>query len=220
MSAPENLSAQMADKTNDELLAMFKRPEDWLPEALDAARAELQRRGVDTSTIHIGPPPIPNGQPVFFAVSPLKLVLMSTVTFGIYEIYWFYKNWQFIKQRTRSDIMPFWRALFGVIFCYSCFREVKDVAAARGILSPWSPGWLAAGWIIFTLAWRLPASFWLVCWLTPLWLVPVQNVINRLNAIVAPGHNPNTRFSGWNIAATVVGGIYILFMIVSCFLPQ
>jgi hypothetical protein len=220
MIAPENLSAQMADKTNEELLAMFKRPEDWLPEAQDDARAELQRRGVDTSTIHIGPPPIPNGQPVFFGVSPLKLVLMSTVTFGIYELYWFYKNWKLIKQRTESNIMPFWRAFFLVFFCYSCFREVKDVAASRGVSFPSSPGMLAAGWIILTILWQLPDPYWFVCFLAPLMLVPVQNAINRLNAVIAPDHSPNSRFSAWNIVGLVVGGILFVFTIIGTFLPQ
>ena len=220
MSTPENLAAQMADKTNDQLLAMFKQPNDWLPEALDAAKVELGQRGVDVSNIPIGLPPIPEGQPVFFAVSPLKLVVMSTVTFGIYELYWFYKNWKLIKQRTDSNIMPFWRAFFGVFFCYSCFKEVKDVASSRGISFSSSPGWLATGWIILTLCWRLPDPYWFVCWLTPLFLIPIQNAINRLNAVVAPNHNPNSRFSGWNIAGTVVGGILFVLIIIGTFLPS
>jgi len=58
MNAPQNLALQMAEKPNDQLLQMLRRPDDWLPEALDAARAELQRRGVDASTIRIGPPTI------------------------------------------------------------------------------------------------------------------------------------------------------------------
>ena len=182
MNTPENLAAQMAAKTNDQLSAMFKTPNDWLPEALDAARVELQHRGVDASTILVGPPPTPQGQPAFFAVSPLKLIVMSTATLGIYELYWFYKNWKLIKQRTESNIMPFWRAFFGVIFCYSCFREVKEVATSRGISFPWSPGLLAAGWILLTLTWRLPDPYWFVCCLSPLVLVPVQNVVSRLNA--------------------------------------
>jgi hypothetical protein len=39
MNAPQDLPAQMTDKANDELLAMFRHPDDWLPEALEAARA-------------------------------------------------------------------------------------------------------------------------------------------------------------------------------------
>ena|ERR1051326_1040949 len=47
MSIPIDLPAQAAEKTNEQLLAMFQEPDDWLPEALDVARVELRRRGVD-----------------------------------------------------------------------------------------------------------------------------------------------------------------------------
>ena len=215
MKAPKNLSLQIANKTDEELLAMFKRPENWLPEALDAARAELQRRGVDARPDNDTKWPL-----VFFVVSPLKLVLMSTVTFGIYGIYWFYKNWKLIKQRTESNIMPFWRAFFGVFFCHSLFREVKDVAASRGVSFPSTPGMLAAGWIILVSLWVLPSPYFFVCFLAPLMLVPVQNAINRLNSVIAPGHNPNSRFSAWNIAGLVFGGILFAFGIIGSFLPR
>ena len=59
MDAPENLARQMAEKTNESLLDMLRLPEHWLTEALAAARAELQRRGVDTSTMKTWPPTIP-----------------------------------------------------------------------------------------------------------------------------------------------------------------
>jgi hypothetical protein len=59
MDADQNLAKQMAEKPNDELLEMLRLPEHWRPEALDAARAELQRRGVDTSAVKIWPPTTP-----------------------------------------------------------------------------------------------------------------------------------------------------------------
>ena len=220
MNAPPNLQAQMAEKTNEQLLEMLERPEDWLPEALDAANAELQRRGVEASARQTLPPPIPDGQPLLFPVSSLKLVIMSTVTFGIYEIYWFYKNWKLIKQRKASDIMPFWRAFFGILFCYSCFKEMQAVAKSRRIEFSSSPGLLATVWIILMMAWRLPDPFSLASWFTPLVLLPVQDATNRLNAAVAPGHNPNARFSGLNIVGIVAGGIFFILVIVATFLPK
>jgi hypothetical protein len=219
MKPPENLTAQMAEKTNDQLLAMFKHPDDWLPEALDLAKVELQRRGVDTSAIIIGPPPMPAGQPIFFPVSPLKLVVMSTVTFGIYEIYWFYKNWKLIKQRTDSNITPFLRAFFGVIFCYSCLKEIKDVATSRGLSCP-SPGLLTTAWIVLTFTWRLPDPYWLVCITAPLMLIQIQKVVNNLNTVVAPNHNLNARFSAWNIAGIVFGAIWWTLVFIGTFFPQ
>lgn len=35
--------------------------------------------------------------PYYFPVSNTKLVLMSLATLGFYELYWFYKNWVFVK---------------------------------------------------------------------------------------------------------------------------
>ncbi|MGD0651193.1 MAG: hypothetical protein ABSA97_08660 [Verrucomicrobiia bacterium] len=163
---------------------------------------------------------MPTGQPIFFPVTPLKLVAMSIVTFGIYEIYWFYKNWKLIKQRTDRNIIPFWRAFFAVIFCYPCFEEIQQVAKSRGVSFPSSPGFFAVVWIALTLTWRLPDPYGLVYWLTPLVLVPIQKVINDLNAGVAPNHNPNARFSGWNITGTIIGGILFVLSIVGTVIPQ
>ena len=46
MNAPANLAAQIAGKTIDQLVEMLRQPQDWLPESLAIAKAELQRRGV------------------------------------------------------------------------------------------------------------------------------------------------------------------------------
>src|SRR5580698_7122097 len=136
MNPTKDFGPQMAGKTDEELMEMFRHSEDWTSEALEAARMELQRRGISVTIRPVDPSPMPEGRVVFFPVSPLKLVVMSTVTFGLYEVYWFYQNWKLIKQRTGLNIMPFWRAVFGVLFCYPFFREVEDAAASRKISFP------------------------------------------------------------------------------------
>lgn len=55
MSPPHDLPQQMAAKTDQELAAMFASPGDWTTEALEAAKVELQRRGIDTATIEGAP---------------------------------------------------------------------------------------------------------------------------------------------------------------------
>ena len=47
MAAPRDLAKKMAEKPYQELLAMFASPEDWTAEALNCARAELRKRGLD-----------------------------------------------------------------------------------------------------------------------------------------------------------------------------
>lgn len=59
-----------------------------------------------------------NDHSVFFAVSPLKLVVMSVVTFGLYELFWFYKNWHYVVEHTDKTEFPLINSVFRVISYY------------------------------------------------------------------------------------------------------
>ena len=50
MITPRDLAQMMAEKSNQELLAMFASPDDWTAGALDSAKAELRKRGLDSPT--------------------------------------------------------------------------------------------------------------------------------------------------------------------------
>ena len=116
--------------------------------------------------------------------------------------------------------MPFWRALFGIIFCYPCFKEMSDAAKTHGVSFPLSPGLIATIWIVLSITWRLPNPYWLICMTAPLVLLPVQNAVNNLNTIVAPGHDPNGRFSVWNIVGIVFGIIWLILVLIGTFSSQ
>ena len=45
MNTPQEFAAQMAEQTDQQLQEMFARPTDWTQQALEAARAELEKRG-------------------------------------------------------------------------------------------------------------------------------------------------------------------------------
>ena len=161
---------------------------------------------------------LPITRPVFFPVSLTKLLLLSICTLGLYEIYWFYKNWNFVKRREKSDIVPAARSIFAYFFCYSLFRKVAEQSAAT-IGKPLSAGALAAGWIVTTLLWKLPDPYWLVSFAAVLCMLPVQSTINSINAHVAPDHDKNDCFSVWNIAGLVVGGLIFILGVIGAFLP-
>ncbi len=157
--------------------------------------------------------------PVFFPVSVTKLLVLSLCTSGLYELYWLYKNWQIIKQREQSDIIPFWRAFFAVFFCHALLSQIRSEAESSGTGS-FPAGPLAAGWIITTLLWRLPDPYWLVTFLAVCFLLPVQHVVNRLNSVRAPGHDANTRFTAINIVTVVGGGILFGMAVIGTFIPD
>jgi hypothetical protein len=145
----------------------------------------------------------------FFAVSPFKLVALSVCSLGLYQIYWFYKNWVLIKEHSEPHIVPWARAFFGVFWCYSCFEFIRNDERHHNIEPTLPAGPLAIAWIAVSLAWRLPEPYYLIAFLAPLPLVPVQVHVNRINALTAPGHDKNTHFGAWNWLVVVVGGIFL-----------
>ncbi|MEG3987653.1 hypothetical protein QUA13_10975 [Microcoleus sp. S28C3] len=160
-----------------------------------------------------------NSQPIFFPVSRLKLFVMSLVTFGLYQIFWFYKNWQLFKAATGSNISPFWRAVFNGIFCYSLITKIRNRAKLRGIDADFSPFLLTLAWFGLALCARLPKPYLLVSFFSVIVLLPVQEIVNELNCLAAPNHNPNSRFSVWNILTIAVGGSLTVLAIVGILRP-
>jgi hypothetical protein len=158
-------------------------------------------------------PPLPTSgskrPPIFFATSPLKLVVMSTVTLGFYELFWFYANWQRLKRRGHPRISPFWRTFFALFFCYSLFRTVKQTARAEKIAARFSPGLLALGWVLVKFLSVLPKAGWVLSYGAVFLLVPIQMTMNDVNRALYPNHDPNTRFTAWNIVGIVLGGLFL-----------
>ncbi len=156
----------------------------------------------------------------FFTTSTLKLSLMSICTFGIYELYWFYKNWVLIKARTEQNIMPFWRAFFAPLWAYSCFKHIKTVANENNIKESLSIGLLAFVYFILQALWRLPDPFWLISFFSFTLLIPANNVALELNKNFNAEFKNNEKFTGWNWLGIVLGGLLFVLSIIGTFLPE
>ena len=159
-------------------------------------------------------------EPLFFAVSLTKLVVMTLCSFGLYGLYWFYRNWRLIKRRAEPGILPFWRTFFAVFYCYACFARIRDAGRQRHIEPPLSAGPLAAGWIVASLAAKLPDPYWLVTLFSFLFMLPVQAFANRVNTVAVPNHDRNARFSAWNWVAVALGTVFIILVIIGTFFPE
>jgi hypothetical protein len=169
------------------------------------------------------PRELPEGRkrpPIFFATSPLKLVVMSIATLGLYELFWFYANWQRLKRRGKPRISPFWRTFFAYFTCYSLFKTVKETANTENVPSSFSPGILAIGWVFTGFLWKLPGALWIISYAAVLFLVPVQKTMNDVNRVLSPGHDPNTRFTAWNIFGIVLGGVILALSLLGGALPS
>lgn len=155
----------------------------------------------------------PLGTPIFFSVSPFKLIVMSVCTFGFYDLYWFYKNWNVIKKWDRPYIRPFWRAFFAYFFCFGVFQLIRKHADSQSIHSSYSPIALTIGWIVLSLLTSLPVPFSWISYLAVLFILPAQQTVNSMNHSLVPDQNKNENFTVWNIVVVIVGGIVSLAMI-------
>lgn len=167
---------------------------------------------------HIYPAPSQN-DPVYFPVSATKLIVLSLCSFGMYELYWFYKNWKLEMARTGEKLSPFWRTFFAPLFAYSLFKRIKEFGDGSSPPVEYSPGLLAVAFVALNVSWRLPAPFWLVATLAFLPLLPVRAAVAAINLQHAPQSDTNGEFSGGNILLVVVGGLLLLLAVVGTFLP-
>ena len=152
-----------------------------------------------------------------------RLVAMSIVSLGLYEVYWIYRNWRYLKERDGLKIWPFWRAVLGIFFIYPLLETIKtDPTTNRIVPARFSPGPLATGWIILVLLGNLAShasepvvSFIGILLSVPsfCFLIPVQRHINALNEAlpVRPSYYP---WSAGHIVCLVLGIIFWLLILV------
>jgi hypothetical protein len=130
-----------------------------------------------------------------------KFVLLSVLTYGAYEIVWFFRNWRYVRDATGAEIRPWARALFAPLWYH---RLLQTLGVPRVAL-------LAASYLLITATWRLPDPWWLVSSLSVLSLVPAVATINRLNgkgARFAPTY-------GWRRRSIVVATLGALALPIS-----
>jgi hypothetical protein len=121
----------------------------------------------------------------YFPVSLPKLFVLSIATGGLYQLYWFYRNWKYIKARNGSAIMPFWRALFTPIWFYPFYQDLKGDSRERfgKVLLPAAP-WiilLLLLFVVLNVMESIDGFFELLSLLSVLCLLPFANYILHAN---------------------------------------
>ncbi|HSB44463.1 MAG TPA: hypothetical protein VLD60_05590 [Nitrospira sp.] len=182
---------------------------------------EHDQESVDTRTAAAAVVPSAcDAKPIYFPVSLTKFVVMNFCTFGMYQFYWFYENWKFIREREQSDVSPFWRTAFAFIYCYPLFEKIWSSAASLEIGQPFSVPFLATGWILSSLLGVLPDPYAMAAFLSFLFLIPVQQTANRINESLAPGHDRNDRLTAWNTVAVVIAALLFILVVIAIIISR
>jgi hypothetical protein len=160
------------------------------------------------------------GEAPFFAVGTTKLLVMSTVTFGLYLVFWHYWQWKAVRALDEGGVHPVVGAIFYGITGYWLFKRMRAYAQSIDPALSLAAGALAVGILVLGFLYSLPDPWWLIVLVQGFLHVPVQEMANRVNAHVAPEADRNTRFSGWNIAGIVFGVLWFALMLIGMSLPD
>lgn len=154
-------------------------------------------------------------QHTFFPVSRRKLWVLSIASLGIYELYWFYKNWQWVRTYQSPEILIVWRTLFSFILAYDLFKRVKYVAEENGIAVSFNPVRSAVIYLVLSIAGSLPEPYFLVGLFTFVPLMAVQDAVNALNAKLHPFADKNERFGRLNELTVIIAVVLAVLLVLS-----
>lgn len=214
--------------SEDLIRALTEKRGDYLPEARAAMEQELKNRDVpppdtvayactctdcgkevsleDKICPHCGgdlsDTQVETEGPLFLHIPGWRLVVLAILSFGTYEAYWIYKNWRYAKERYGLKISPFWRGIFGILFCYGILKRIHEDREARAVVPPsFSPGWLATGFVVLALSANLVAHApgfipSIIAGFMPsyLCLLPAQRYVNE----VSRKRKPAAGYYGWS----------------------
>ncbi len=87
----------------------------------------------------------------FYVVGSRKFYLLSILTLNTYLVYWFYRNWWHVKQRTGESLWAPMRGLFYIFFTHSLFDAVEEKINSLGQKFDWEPRSLATVAVVLTV---------------------------------------------------------------------
>ena len=71
-------------------------------------------------------------QLIMHPVSLKKFIILTITTLGMYQLYWFYKNWQWVRTVRNDEIWPAVRSFFAGIMNFALFSRISDESDGKG----------------------------------------------------------------------------------------
>jgi hypothetical protein len=166
----------------------------------------------------------------FYVVSTRKMLVLFFMTLGMYQVYWYAKNWIQYRRATGDELWPIPRAIFAVFFTHSLFHDMAshDVSGER---EEWDSRGAATAMVLLLIAGRVLDR---LSWkdigspttdiLSLLLLIPIGMLLKKVQLEVNarcgdPAGSSNEKFTAANIVWCVIGAVVWLLAMVGLFLP-
>ncbi len=144
-----------------------------------------------------------------------KFCLLSGLTFGIYEVVWFYRQWKYIRDADAENVQPLARAVFGHIFAYHLMKRHFPKAAKLGFEPPASPLALTVLYFLISAAWRLPNAWSLLSSLGFISLIPLVQASNLAQMDLSS--DQSTHLTEGEFAWLLLGGVLTAMVVFGAF---
>ena len=147
-------------------------------------------------------------------ISVGHFVILSIVTFGLYELWWIYKTWQFFQDKEHTDIKPGLRALFSIIFLIPLFNKIKKLADKDANTKNYSSVLLFLGYFIVSLLSLLPDPYFLIATFSIAFLIiPFKTLNYAVDYSEDVKVIDKNKFSIRQIILLILGGfIWVLYL--------
>jgi hypothetical protein len=164
-----------------------------------------------------GDPPAPRTAIApWFPVATHKFIVLSIFSFGIYDFYWVYQNWQRAQRATGEGFSPFWRTFLIVpVWAFSLLRRIRQSADAAGVPARWNADVLAFAFIVLAFAPLLPNIGFFLSLISCTPLIPPVRAIAAINAAAGDPEGVNDRYTLPCVATIVLGGFVYLILIIA-----
>jgi len=156
----------------------------------------------------------------YFPVTRRKFIFMNLITWNLYTLYWFWKNWRYVKDRDSSSILPWARALFAPLWYYALLAAIRrHHFRGPSRLSSFFLG--AVPYFLTLFLANLPDPYWLLSLLAFVPLLPAVSQINHLNRKSSWLLQRNSQYRAWQLAVTPLSVALLLFTFAyaSSFIP-
>ncbi|WP_316736183.1 hypothetical protein [Pedobacter aquatilis] len=156
-----------------------------------------------------------------YLIDTNKFILLSVLTFGFYQIWWFYKSWRFFQQKDNADLAPAIRTIFGIVFIIPLFTRIKGYAISKSYKKRFHSGLLFLAYLITTLLSYLPFPAGILSIFSVFVLLQPFTALNfakRNSADIIAIEQKN--FNVRQIILMIIGGILWLFNIYYIYLMR
>lgn len=158
--------------------------------------------------------------PYPYVISLWKFFFLSILTFGIFHIYWFYRQWKSfyaVRNQKHGWFYISFESFFGGITSFSLFKiidkEVRGIDARHGLSA--TP--LAILFFSLNILYKLPDPYWLLSSLSILALLPIQNSVNYYWGKKYGDKLVKSNFGAWNIIVAIIGFIVVTLALMGTF---